>query len=283
MPINIPDGQNIIVQRRTLPGDYQMSSMAMATDHYNIGFTISGDRRTITPTQSYDYHAGDVSMASPFMYHRTMSQSDTPYESYLIKFTPEFIEPFRRVISPNIIDELYEQKVCHFTKDSQRRIGRMFEEMLVEYEKDVPYKEVILQGMLYRLFTTIWEERLEGGATYFHSPLTEPIINSLYIIEKNYAGNLTLDMVAAQVGLSVAYFSRLFSAQLGMSFTEYLSNVRMRHVYVLLAQTDKTVMEIALETGYCHGDYLATQFKKKKGMTPTQFRKKARENLVEAY
>ncbi len=283
MPIKIPNGQNIIVQLRTLPGDYQMSSMAMATDHYNIGFVITGDRRNITPTQSYDYHAGDVAMAPPFMYHRTISQSNTPYESYLIKFTPEFIEPFRRLISPNIIDELYEQKICHFTKASQEKIRRMFDEMLSEYEKDVPYKEVILQGMLFRLFTTIWEERLFGGATYFHSPLTEPVINALYTIEKDYAGELTLEQVAADVGLSTAYFSRLFSAQLGMSFTEYLSNVRMRYVYVLLAQTDKTVMEIAMETGYCHGDYLATQFKKKAGMTPTQFRKKARENQVDSW
>lgn len=283
MPIKIPDGQNIIVQLRTLPGDYQMPSMAMATDHYNIGFVITGDRRNITPTQSYDYHAGDVAMAPPFMYHRTISQSNTPYESYLIKFTPEFIEPFRRLISPNIIDELYEQKICHFTKASQEKIFHMFDEMLFEYEKDVPYKEVILQGMLFRLFTTIWEERLSGGATYFHSPLTEPIINALYTIEKDYAGDLTLEQIAADVGLSTAYFSRLFSAQLGISFTEYLSNVRIRHVYTLLAQTDKTVMEIAMETGYCHGDYLATQFKKKTGMTPTEFRKKAREKLVEVY
>lgn len=276
MPIKIPDGQNITVKRRLLPGDYQMPSMAMATDHYNIGFVITGDRRTITPLQSYAYHAGDVAMAPPFMYHRTISESDTPYDSYLIKFTPEFIEPFYDLIGKNIIDELYEQKVCHFTTEVQTKIRKMFDEMLLEYEKDVPYKEVILQGMLFRLFTTIWEEKLDGETTYFHSPLTKPIINALYTIEKDYAGDLTLEELAKEAGLSTAYFSRLFRAQLGMSFTEYLSNVRIRHVQVLLTQSDKTIMEIAMETGYCHGDYLSTQFKNKVGMTPTQFRKKAK-------
>ena len=74
----------------------------------------------------------------------------------------------------------------------------------------------------------------------------------------------------------MSYFSRLFRAQLGMSFTEYLSNVRIRHVSALLAQTNKSIMQIALETGYCHGDYMATQFKSKVGMTPTEFRRKSK-------
>lgn len=280
MPIKIPDGQNITVKRRVLPADYQMPSMEMATDHYNIGFVITGDRRTITPLQSYDYHAGDVAMAPPFMYHRTISESDTPYDSYLIKFTPEFIEPFYELIGKNIIDELYEQKVCHFTIEGQQKIRKMFDEMLLEYEKDVPYKEVILQGMLFRLFATIWEERLAAKIAYFHSPLTEPVINALYIIEKDYARDLKLEELANEAGLSTAYFSRLFRAQLGMTFSEYLSNVRIRHVQVMLTQSDKTVMEIAIETGYCHGDYLAAQFKNKVGMTPTQFRKKSKLNDI---
>ena len=79
--------------------------------------------------------------------------------------------------------------------------------------------------------------------------------------------------VAAEAGFSAAHFSRVFHAQLGMSFTDYLSNVRMQHVKELLIRTDKSITEIALSTGFCHGDYLATQFKRKVGMTPTQFRK----------
>ena len=196
MPIKIPDGQNIIVQRRILPGNFCMHSMAMATDHYNIGFVVSGDRRAITPLQSYDYHAGDVSMTPPFVYHRTISESDREYDSYLIKFTPDFLAPFYDLIGRNIIDELYEQKVCHFTMESQQKIRKLFDEMLMEYEKDVPYKEVILQGMLFRLFTTIWEERLMSKATYFPSQLSEPVINAIYTIEKDYAMNLTLEKIA---------------------------------------------------------------------------------------
>lgn len=273
MPIKIPDGQNIVVSYRSLPGDYKMPSMEMATDHYNIGYIVSGDRRTITPTQSYTYRTGDVSMVAPFVYHRTLSESDTPYAGYLIKFTPEFIQPFVEKAGKNIFDDLYEEKVCHFSEESKQRIHGMFADMLREYEKDVPYKEFILQGMLFRLFTTIWEERLEVQGNYFKSPLSEPILNAIYRMEKDYPQALSMEAVAAEVGFSTAHFSRVFHSQLGMSFTDYLSNVRIQHVKELLIRTDKSITEIALSTGYCHGDYLATQFKRKVGMTPTQFRK----------
>lgn len=273
MPIKIPEGQNIVVSFRDMPANYQMPAMEVATDHYNIGYIVSGDRRTITPTQSYTYRAGDVSMVAPFVYHRTLSESNAPYQGYLIKFTPQFIQPFLDNVGKNIFDDLYETKVCHFTKEMQGRIRDMFEEMRQEYEKDSPYKEFILQGMLFRLFTTIWEERLTVEGNYFKSPLSEPILNAIYRMEKDYASTLTLEAVAAEVGFSAAHFSRVFHAQLGMSFTDYLSNVRIQHVKEQLIRTDKSITEIALSTGYCHGDYLATQFKRKVGMTPSQFRK----------
>lgn len=269
-------GVHITVQKDLRPAGYSMPSMEMATDHYNIGYTISGDRKTITPLESYMNQSGDVTMAPPYMYHRTISMSDTPYERYMIKFTPDFIEPFFHTVGKYIFDDLYEHKVCHFNKDNQIKIERIFADMLEEYNKNTPYKETILQGMLFHLFTTIWENKLEKDTVHFKSPLTKPMIDAVYYIENNYGQNLTLNLLAEQAHLSNAYFSRLFRSQLGMSFSEYLSNVRIHHVQTMLAQTDKSVMEIALCCGYCHGDYLASQFKAKTGMTPSAFRKKAK-------
>ncbi len=139
----------------------------------------------------------------------------------------------------------------------------MFQEMYEEFAKERPYTELILQGMLLRLFTTVWEERLPENTTICHSAkLTEPIIDALYYMETHYAKNLTLEELAGNAHLSTAYFSRLFSAQLGKSFSEYLGDIRLRHVQMLLA-----------ETGYCNGDYLSAQFKKKTGMTPSEYRR----------
>lgn len=274
-PLNV--GEHIWVKHRFFNADMSMGSMEMATDHYEIGYTISGDRITITPTETYSFHTGNVAMTPTYMYHKTIPGSDIPYESYLIKFSPEFIQPLIDVIGQNVFEELYDQRVCSFTKDAQEKIQQIFADMESEYNKSTPYKNLILQGMLFRLFTTILENRLPEERVIYHpTPLTTPIVDAISYIETHYDDKLTLEHVANVAHLSTAYFSRLFAEQLGMPYSEYLSNVRIRHAKVLLAQTNKSIMDIALETGYCNGDYLSTQFKKSTGLTPSKFRKAAK-------
>lgn len=276
MAIPIPYGKHINISAHIHRFQhYNMPSMQMATDHYNIGFVLSGDRRTITPLETYCYHAGDVAMAPPYFFHRTIAETDTPYNNILIKFTPDYIEPFIKIIGQSVFDDLYKTRVCRFNPESQDKIKNMFFEMFEEFKKDKPYKELILQGMLFRLFTTILEERLPTNDVKMNkSPLTTPVMDALYHIESYYNQNPTLEELAKIANLSAAYFSRLFHAQLGMSCSEYINNVKLRHVQTMLEQTDKSIMDIALETGYCHGDYLSAQFKKKIGISPTEFRKK---------
>lgn len=280
MPEPLPKGIHIQVVRKKLQSEYSMPSLQMATDHYTIGYVISGDRRVITPRFNYCYHGGDVAIAPPYVYHRTVPGSNAPYESIMIKFSPDFAEPLLKAVGQNVLDEVYDRMVCRFSKETGERIGQLFEEIWEEYEKDRPYGEFILQGMLFRLLVTVWEERLpDQGAEQNSTALTPPVVDALSYMENFYSRSPSLEEVAGSVGFSTAYFSRLFREQLGMSFSEYLSRIKLRHVSELLAGTDKSIMEIAQETGYCHGNYLCEQFRKKVGMTPGQFRKKRKTDV----
>lgn len=274
MPYPIPEGQHFTIEHGLFSSEYHMPSLQMASDHYSIGYMVSGHRRCITPTQTYTYHSGDVSMLPPYIYHRTVPEADAPYERFLIKFTPEFATPFISHVGQPIFDELFRLKVCRFHIASQEKIKRMFVEINEEYQKDTPYKEFILQGMLFRLLCTVWEERiLEEPPAINPSPLTKPMTDAIYYIETHYNQDLTLAEAARTACLSEAYFSRLFHTQLGVSFSEYVNNVRIHYAKILLSQSRKSITEIALETGFCSGGYLCTQFKASTGMTPTAFRK----------
>lgn len=276
MPMPIPDGKQIIVQKNSRPGGYCMPSMQMATDHYDISYIITGDRKAITPLKSYNYHTGDIAMGEPYLYHRTMSESGEPYKNYLIKFTPDFIEPFIKHIGKNIFDELIKQRICHFTEPIRKKVEIMFEEMLQEYNKNKCYKEIILQGMLNRLLAFIYENKLDSYAANNKSPLTKPVMDAVYYIDKNYNKKITIRKLSEKTHFSDSHFSKMFSRQLGVSVTEYISNVRIGYAKRLLIQSDKSVMEIALDIGYCDGDYLSAKFKNKTGMTPMEFRRKNR-------
>ncbi len=272
MALPIPNGKQIIVERNLRPSGFCMPSMEIATDHYSVGYVITGDRKVIMPSGSYSYHSGDATVGTPYVYHRTVSNSDIPYDSYIIKFTPEFIKPFINHVEKNIFNELCSQMVFHFSDEIQIKIEKIFFEMLEEYNKNVYYTEFILQGMLFRLLMTIWENKLNDNIKGHKSPLSKSIVDILIYIENNYYKKITLEKTAQMAHFSNSYFSRMFKLQLGIPFKEYVNNVRITQAKKMLIQTNKSIMEIALDTGYCHGDYLSVQFKNKTGMTPSQFR-----------
>ncbi len=276
MPIPIPRDKQITVERKSFPAGYDMPNHSMATDHYNIRYIVSGDRRTISPTESFSYHSGNVVMTPLYRYNRTMSESSVPYDRYLIKYRPEFAKPFIENVGKNAFDEMYDKSVFTFTPKAQEKLGEIFEDMLTEYNKSTAYKEFILQSMLSRLLSFIWENRLETAVTRYKAPLSEPVLETMYYIENNYKSKITLESAADHVHFSSAHLSRLFSKETAMPFSEYLINIRIRHAQYMLVETDKTITHIALETGYSSSDYFSYQFRQRVGITPTQFRKNAR-------
>lgn len=275
MALPLREGTNIYIERKAFDADYVMPAMEMATDHYSLSYIISGDRATITPSGTFSYHAGMVTGSPPFRYCRTVSKSDEPYERILIKFSPEFAVPFIEQVGQQIFDGIYEQIFFTFPPEEHKKIEKIFMDMLEEYEKEMPYREFILQGMLFRLLLTVWEKKIaEKGVNTVNATLTPPIVEAISYIEKCYYQNPSLEETAKVAGFSPAYFSRLFHAQMGKSYSEYLSSVKLHHASILLVQTNKSIMEIAQDTGFCHGNYLNELFKKKVGMTPGQFRKR---------
>lgn len=215
MPNRLPPGVQISIARRSLPSDYQMPTMDMSTDHYSVGLLLSGDRRTITEQQSYDAHAGDASTMPPFLYHRTVSLSSVPYESYLVKFTSRAVEPLFELLGHTFLDEMFEEKIHHFPEAIQKRLEWLLDDMLTVFSSRAPYKELVLQGLLLRLLTIIHDEHTGSGAAYFPSRLSAPIIDTLARIEQQYTEDLRLSVIAQDLGYSEAHLSRLFRLQLG--------------------------------------------------------------------
>ncbi len=273
MPTPLPQGQQIVVTHIHFKEPYHMNSMQMATDHFNIGITLQGHRRTITPSSAFSYQAGDVALLPPYVFHRTISESDGPYERIMIKFAPEYVEPFIREVGQLEFNRLYQSFVYHFSEEIQVRLKTMFFDILAEYQKNTPYREFIMQGMLFRIFTTILEEHLPTETDFHPLPLSPQIMDAIVYMENHYKEQPSLEETARHAGFSAGYFSRQFHAQLGMPYNTYLNNIQIRHVQILLATTDMSIMDIAHETGYCHGEYLSAQFKKKTGLTPSQYRK----------
>ena len=108
------------------------------------------------------------------------------------------------------------------------------------------------------------------------APKSKNIQLALEYINANYAKQLSLEQVAEQVYLNPDYFSRIFKAETGQTFVNYLTDVRMQHAIRLLENTALRVQTIAQQVGYYNASYFSTAFKKKYGMSPYEYRRKGK-------
>ena len=93
-------------------------------------------------------------------------------------------------------------------------------------------------------------------------------------IDQNYANpDLSLRMLADMVGLSPAYFGKIFTAYTTYSFNDYLTNTRMKKAASLLIETKLPISQISESIGILNTNYFYSVFKKKFGMTPLAYRR----------
>ncbi len=98
------------------------------------------------------------------------------------------------------------------------------------------------------------------------------IRRAIQYIAKNFSENIALEDVANEVHLNSSYLSSIFKEITGSSFTEYLNLVRVEESKRLLANTNYSIIDIAVATGFNSQSYFSKVFRKYTGLSPGQYR-----------
>ncbi len=90
-------------------------------------------------------------------------------------------------------------------------------------------------------------------------------------IKANYATDLTLEGVARTINISPQYLSKLFKDQIGVTFIDYLTDLRLIEAKRLMSQGTLSIKEICFMVGYTDPNYFSRVFKKHIGLNPTEY------------
>lgn len=97
-------------------------------------------------------------------------------------------------------------------------------------------------------------------------------------IRKTYMSDeISLNTIAAEVGMSPSYFSSIFNKEMGKTFVKYLTEIRMDRAKELLMCSSMKISEIGYEVGYKDPHYFSYIFKKTRNCTPKEFRARGKE------
>ena len=103
---------------------------------------------------------------------------------------------------------------------------------------------------------------------------SEPIKEAVTLISSNISSPLRLSDIAEKLKLSPSYLSDLFKRETGVTVTEYVNRKKIDYSAHLLTTTGEQVQDIAALTGIVDVQYFSKLFKKIKGETPLEYRKK---------
>lgn len=92
-------------------------------------------------------------------------------------------------------------------------------------------------------------------------------------VETHYAQPVSLQDAASLLGIGKEYFCRFFKSNMGISFLQYVNQVRISHIYQDLIHTDLPVQNIMEKNGFTNQKLCNRTFKQLYGTTPSKIRK----------
>ncbi len=245
-------------------------------DELEIIYVKSGFLTVNISGENYIGKPGDAFVVSPGNLHFMGSQTGTvDYFTFLfplkyIAFRTDdmlddkLIEPLNSghlMISPEIKDtvkEQCEQLVGVYAAENDESESKITSQIR---------KKIILLQFIHEL----WKKGfiVENDTTGRNTVEKEMVS----YIQQNYTGKILLREFGEQFHLSEKYISRYFKDHFHITLSQYVTYLRLEHAKQMLQETDISVTEVAMQSGYQNISYFIRSFKKTYGVSPLKYRK----------
>ena len=104
---------------------------------------------------------------------------------------------------------------------------------------------------------------------------TDGLLNKIFaFVEDSFGADCSLKKLAEKTGYDYAYLSRIFRKIVGISYNAYVNQFRLSHACYLMENTDFSIIQCALESGYESVRSFNRNFKAYLGITPKEYREK---------
>lgn len=100
------------------------------------------------------------------------------------------------------------------------------------------------------------------------------VYRGIHYMHQNLSNAVTLEETARIAGFSPSYFSRVFKREMGISFSSYLTRLRVEYSKTLLLSGDNTMEEVCTAAGFGDQSYFIRVFRNCTGVTPGKFRQR---------
>lgn len=252
--------------------DTQMVDYLERSVHYHSFFEVEiiykGHAKHIFNNETCEAQRGDVYMLRYSDFHTYNNFPGEIAYIYNLKFYGEAL--------PNEITNLFVNAPgklsCHFENDEFELLLRDIE-LLVKENRRRENNEIhtnMMKALFLKVMLTLLRKCF-AATTELPEDNSAPFQSALTIIQCHFREQLSLSAIAREVGLTPNYLGSLFVKNLGLSFSDYLKDIRLKYSKNLLRFYDYSIEQIAGMSGFGTASHFVSCFKKKYGMTPKQY------------
>lgn len=230
-------------------------------------FIESGTGSAYIDNNNYPFHEGQVVIYNPAVFHReVILSSSKPSVLYYLKLTKFRING----LPDNCLLPAGSSPILE-TADIAGILQPLFAYLALSRELS-ENQTVKTACILLLMLSDLIANRGAPEAVITEGSLFKAIRS---YIEQNYASEIKLKDIAAELHINNCYLSHLFKEKMGITPQEYITRLRINEAAHLLADTDLSIGSIGLQVGYSTASHFYTSFKRTMGVTPSEYRKRA--------
>lgn len=226
----------------------------------------------------YAAERGDIFIVPPETAHAIEQDGDRAMRYFNVLFDPS-------ILGVSAADPCYRKYIAPFSAREKRPPAyvpngsalnaalRPHLDYLVQ-NRHAGDDELMIKSELFAIMSCI--TRHAEAACEQAAPSRAALMPALRLVCERYGEKLTVTDAAESCGYSPSHFMKLFKAYTGKSFAEYLIEYRVEAAASMLADTDKKILDVALDAGFDNPSYFARAIRAKYGLTPSEYRAAAR-------
>lgn len=231
-------------------------------DYFELEIVLGGNINHIYNNKKEVLVRGDARLLTPFDIH----SFDILEEMHLIniRFT-------NRLLSSEITEMLMNPTTeysCHFEENELHYLKERTE-ALCNAKIASPYYKYIASSIISEIVLLLLQKSNPEKESYI---MPIHVQKALSYIVKHFKEDITLLSLAKILNITPNYLGAEIKRYIGVTFHDYLNQLRMKYSCDLLLSTDNTISEIAFSCGFNSVAYYATSFKKMLSMTPSEYR-----------